>query len=600
MCCDFDMCYCNSICPVGCMCYAGDSRLGVNRIDCSLADLDFLPESIPEAATEILVDGNNLGTIPAMAFLGHEFTVALYLNNSEIHHLDNSSLKNLRNMRKLFVQDNSISVIHKSVFDDLHNLEEAYLQNNEIIFVESGSFASLVNLKVLNLEHNLLTTLSFQDFIFTEQLVSLRLIGNPWLCLPNFTCPLAGMVANLSTSVIKDASDIYCHHVWHGQFHKDRLPVNNRTHALLLSQEQCDKGDIETSPNHTYIGMDIMQTWSISFNVILAIVCATIACVFILIVIHQHWIEIYCCRLFGWVVLRLLKFKRRQGGNDELNDNRPYDAFISYSNMDSEFVLRELVKHLINRFNLCLLDRQLFRSVSVSEMITFGGQRSKRFILVLSDNFISHDWCVSEFKAAHEQAITDCKERVVIILLQNLQETQLDHTLSAVIHSQTCLKYDDPWFWEKLDCLMPDEKNNKFDRLPSCRDLEYMAWIGRVPNKLSALTLSGFADADFRSNVYEEPVGSVGSYDRINETRSNNSSIYSSGHYEEVTPTRFVHHQAGMDNAFQHSICIIPPPLPSVPDSGLLLFNAVNIGSTLCKDYAPMHWNSLSKDDNWV
>ncbi len=59
-CCQFDSCDCEMICPEGCNCYH-DNSWSKNIIQCSSNDYEELPENMPMDATEIYLDGNDLG-----------------------------------------------------------------------------------------------------------------------------------------------------------------------------------------------------------------------------------------------------------------------------------------------------------------------------------------------------------------------------------------------------------------------------------------------------------------------------------------------------------------------------------------------------------
>ena len=601
VCCGFDMCYCNSVCPRQCTCFIGDSRLAVNRIDCANADLDFMPEGIPEAATEILLDGNNLGTLQAMSFLGHGLTTVLRLNNSDIHFIENNTFRGMKSLKELFLNDNFLSVVYVAIFKDLENVEVLHLQDNEIRYVEDGAFAAMKNLRVLNLERNVLVSLSFSDFP-AASLDSLSLRGNPWTCSPNFTCSLFQFLAN--SSAVKDLKRLLCYDL------DVAVPldarIGNGTPVLSLSLDQCGDNNVTelTSLNATLPSTRSASATQQQLPVLIAVSVLFVLglAVVVAVYVHRHLLAVLCFTKFGWRV-----FKMAPGGGRE-DEDRPYDAFVSYSSLDEDFVVRELAPRLENgykRFKLCLHYRDFPVGASIAETIVKSVESSKRTIMLLSNNFLASEWCKFEFQTAHQQVLTERKNRVLLVLLQDLDESKLDQTLRLYMRTRTYLKYDDPWFWEKLLFAMPDRKEEKFERLPSTRDLEYVARFGRSPTKSPASTpaanprnghVNTVADL-MPADVYEVPVGSA-TYERVNESMSIGSSLYNggslgagSGHYEEVTPRAFVMRPMAGQCACQNTL---PPPLPPLPRMGFVPHEELK--------NSPRHSSkeALSKEENWV
>lgn len=95
-CCDFDACDCEMICPTNCSCYH-DQSWSTNVVDCSAGGgassgtelLTDIPVRIPMDATDVYLDGNNLGQLLNHAFIGKKNLRTLLLNSSSIATLQN-------------------------------------------------------------------------------------------------------------------------------------------------------------------------------------------------------------------------------------------------------------------------------------------------------------------------------------------------------------------------------------------------------------------------------------------------------------------------------------------------------------------------------
>ncbi|XP_054083392.1 protein toll-like [Zeugodacus cucurbitae] len=143
----------------------------------------------------------------------------------------------------------------------------------------------------------------------------------------------------------------------------------------------------------------------------------------------------------------------------ELDENKTFDAFISYSHQDADFVNHTLLPQLEQSeppFCVCTHERNWLAGAYIPEQIIESVDQSRRTIIVLSQHFIESDWARMEFRTAHQCSMKEGRARIIMIKYGELTNTELlDKDLKAYLDMNTYLDWQDPRFWDKLRYAMP-------------------------------------------------------------------------------------------------------------------------------------------------
>ena len=148
---------------------------------------------------------------------------------------------------------------------------------------------------------------------------------------------------------------------------------------------------------------------------------------------------------------------------DRIDDSDPtkiYDAFISYSGDDHQWVVETLQKRLENHdspYKLCFHHRDFCVGAPIVENILNSVDQSKRMLMVLSPSFARSEWCLLEFRTAHRKVIEDRMNYLIIILLDDVNMAELDEEIKLYMRTNTYVSYGDKWFWQKLFYAMPQQ-----------------------------------------------------------------------------------------------------------------------------------------------
>ncbi|XP_075974580.1 uncharacterized protein LOC142975546 [Anticarsia gemmatalis] len=141
----------------------------------------------------------------------------------------------------------------------------------------------------------------------------------------------------------------------------------------------------------------------------------------------------------------------------ESPDDRPYDAFISFSHNDVELVhdIMEQLESGARPYRVCVHSRDWVPGGWIPHLISESVRSSRRTIAVVSEHFLNSAWARAEFREAHAEAMRSAEPRLVIVLLADPKTLTMDDDLRRYLTTNSYLRWGDPWFWPKLRAALP-------------------------------------------------------------------------------------------------------------------------------------------------
>ena len=276
-------------------------------------------------------------------------------------------LPNMPSLRILDLADNEIENLPILIFSNLSYLQELNLSFNSLTKLDLKLPVSR-QMRLLNVSGNKLTSLKYG---FMQQLdkhianLSVDMTNNPFTC----RCDDIDFVTWVQTTKVNlvRRDDYFCYHANMGQ----TSIVNVDTDTLCLT---C---------NPPIVRIVLGSSFGTLFLISLVLG--------IIFVYNKRWYLRY--KLY---ILKYWLTKRQQQLGEQ--DDFSWDGFVVYSSEGRQWVHETLREELeVNRnFKLFIYMRDMLGGGALFDRILEGMEQCRKFILVLSPNFLASDCCLFE------------------------------------------------------------------------------------------------------------------------------------------------------------------------------------------------------------
>ena len=335
---------------------------------------------------------------------------------------------------ELFLQSNNISEIPN--YGYLENVTALYLSHNKIERLDEKTIDRLKQIEIFFIDSNKLTFLprNIENISFTR----IALQHNFFRC----DCRTKWMKHWLlrQEAHVDNIESILCH--------SDH--VQGKAISRLSDEEfGCLEGKNEKSQKLTEPLPSEIAAYTLGCFLLVFLVAIAVGYKF------RSEVKVFMYTHFNWHPF------------DRINDSDPnkiYDAFISFSGNDYEWISNTLCVRLENHdppYKLCLHHRDFLVGAPIQKNILNGIEKSKRMIMILSKNFVRSEWCLLEFRAAHQKVLEDRMNYLIIILFDDVDMAEVDDEINLYMRTNTYLSVKNKWFWEKLFYALPQNSNRE-------------------------------------------------------------------------------------------------------------------------------------------
>ncbi|XP_075716449.1 toll-like receptor 2 [Rhinoderma darwinii] len=344
-----------------------------------------------------------------------------YLNISDCR------LKMIENCLTVTLEILDISSNHLEEFSaNLPNLKELYISDNRLAMLPERAY--LPSLTLLVIRKNRLNDFFQSDLGYFPKLTRLDGIDNNYFC----SCQFVDFVKQHNKMLLGWPENYICDSpssVRGEQIRDAHLPIL-MCHNTLVVTLSC-----------------------IVSILVIATVVGLCHC------LHCMW---YAKMTWAW-----LKAKRKPLKISEREI--VFDAFISYSERDSEWVENMMVPQLENGnppLKVCFHKRDFVPGKWIIDNIIDAMDKSYKTLFILSEHFVQSEWCKYELEFSHFRLFDENNDTAILVLLEPIEKSTIPKRfckLRKLMNTKTYIEWpseeeEKQVFWDNLKAAVQPEE----------------------------------------------------------------------------------------------------------------------------------------------
>ncbi|KAM6132512.1 toll-like receptor 2 type-1 [Pterocles gutturalis] len=300
-------------------------------------------------------------------------------------------------------------------------LKELYLTKNQLKTLPAA--APIPNLVAMSIRRNKLNSFSREEFESFQKMELLDASDNNFIC----SCEFLSFIhhqAGIAQVLVGWPDEYVC---------DSPLAVRGaRVGAVHLSLMECHR------------------------SLVVSLICILVFLVIlVLVAVGYKYHAVWYLRM-TWAWLQAKRKPKRAPTKDIC-----YDAFVSYSENDSDWVENIMVRELEQAcppFRLCLHKRDFVPGKWIVDNIIDSIEKSHKTLFVLSEHFVQSEWCKYELDFSHFRLFDENNDAAILVLLEPIQSKAIPKRfckLRKIMNTKTYLEWpleeeQQQMFWENL------------------------------------------------------------------------------------------------------------------------------------------------------
>ncbi|NXH30978.1 TLR21 protein, partial [Myiagra hebetior] len=300
-------------------------------------------------------------------------------------------------------------------------LKELYLSKNQLKALPGA--APVPNLVALSVRRNKLNSFSKEEFESFKRMEQLDASDNNFIC----SCEFLSFIhheAGIGQVLVGWPDEYVC---------DSPLAVRGaQVGAVHLSLMECHR------------------------SLVVSLICVLMFLVILLLVVVGYKYHVVWYVRMTWAWLQAKRKPKRAPPKDVC-----YDAFVSYSENDSDWVENTMVRELEQAcppFRLCLHKRDFVPGKWIVDNIIDSIEKSCKTLFVLSEHFVQSEWCKYELDFSHFRLFDENNDAAILVLLEPIQSKAIPKRfckLRKIMNTKTYLEWpageeQQQVFWENL------------------------------------------------------------------------------------------------------------------------------------------------------